>query len=69
MTGCLIYYRVVKGCQPNFRLETKHLFTFISRLEVILAIYIPFFLNNQSVTLTKHSTAYFLLFDFFCGII
>jgi hypothetical protein len=65
MTGCLIYYRVVKGCQPNFRLETKHLFTFISRLEVILAIFIPFFLNNQSITLTKHSTAYFLLFDFF----
>ncbi len=24
-----------------------------------------FFLNNQSITLTKHSTAYFLLFDFF----
>jgi hypothetical protein len=64
MTGCLIYYRAVKGCQPNFHLESKHLFAFISRLEIILAIYIPFFLINQSVTLTKHSIAFFLLFDF-----
>jgi hypothetical protein len=43
MTGCLIYYRVVKDCQLKFRLESKHLFAFISRLEIILAIYIPFF--------------------------
>jgi hypothetical protein len=65
MTGCLIYYRVVKGCQPNFPLESKHLFAFITRLEIILAIFIPFFLNNQSITLTKHSIAFFLLFEFF----
>jgi hypothetical protein len=65
MTGCLIYYRVVKGCQPNFPLESKHLFAFITRLEIILAIYIPFFFNIQSITLTKHSIAFFLLFEFF----
>jgi len=65
MTGFLIYYRVIKRCQPNFRVESQHLFKFISRLEIILAIFIPFFLNNQSATLTKDSIAFFLLFDFF----
>ena len=65
MTGCLIYYRVHKRCHPTFHVESKHLFHFISRLELILAIFIPFFLNNASITLTKHSVAFFLLFDFF----
>jgi hypothetical protein len=65
MTCLLLYYRVYEGCHPNFHVESKHLFHFISRLEVILAIFIPFFANNLSVTLTKHSIAFFLLFDFF----
>jgi hypothetical protein len=65
MTGFLIYYRVMNRCQPNFRVESQHLFKFISRLEIILAIFIPFFLNNESATLTKDSIAFFLLFDFF----
>ena len=65
MTCSLIYYRVVKGCHPSFHVESKHLFHFISRLEVILAIFIPFFINNTTITLTKHSIAFFLLFDFF----
>lgn len=65
MTISLIYYRVRRGCLPTFHVESKHLFHFISRLEVILAIFIPFFLNNISITLTKHSIAFFLLFDFF----
>ncbi|CAF0861449.1 unnamed protein product [Adineta ricciae] len=61
----LLYYRAYRRCQPNFHVESKHLFHFISRLEVILAIFIPFFVQNMSVTLTKHSIAFFLLFDFF----
>ncbi len=65
MTGCLIYYRVIKQRHQKFHLENKHLFQFVSRLEIILAIFIPFFLNNESLTLTKHSIAFFLLFDFF----
>jgi hypothetical protein len=65
MTSFLIYYRVFKSFHPSFHVESKHLFHFISRLEVILAIFIPFFINNMSITLTKHSVAFFLLFDFF----
>lgn len=65
MSGVLIYYRVYKQCLPTFHVESKHLFQFISRLEVILAIFIPFFMNNLSVTLTKHSIGFFLLFEFF----
>jgi hypothetical protein len=65
MTILLIYYRVINHCHPNFHVESKHLFHFISRLEVILAIFIPFFFNNISITLTKNSIAFFLLFDFF----
>ena len=65
MTGVLIYYRVYEQCLPTFHLESKHLFHFISRLEVILAIFIPFFMNNMSITLTKHSIGFFLLFEFF----
>ncbi|UJR38034.1 hypothetical protein I4U23_030716 [Adineta vaga] len=64
-TLLLIYYRAYERCQPNFHVESKHLFHFISRLEVILAIFIPFFIHNMSVTLTKHSIAFFLLFEFF----
>lgn len=65
MTTLLLYYRVNLRCHPSFHVESRHLFHFISRLEVILAIFIPFFANNLSVTLTKHSIAFFLLFDFF----
>jgi hypothetical protein len=65
ITFWLIYYRVMKRCHPSFHVESKHLFHFISRLEVILAIFIPFFLHNISITLTKHSIAFFLLFEFF----
>lgn len=65
MTMLLIYYRVIRHCHPTFHVESKHLFHFISRLEVVLAIFIPFFINNISITLTKHSVAFFLLFDFF----
>ena len=65
ITSGLLYYRVFKGCLPTFHVDSKHLFHFISRLEVILAIFIPFFVNNISITLTKHSVAFFLLFEFF----
>jgi hypothetical protein len=65
ITSFLIYYRAFKRFHPSFHVESKHLFHFISRLEVIFAIFIPFFINNTSITLTKHSIAFFLLFDFF----
>ena len=65
MTAALIYYRAHRRSHPTFHVESKHLFSFISRLEIILAIFIPFFVANVSITLTKHSIAFFLLFDFF----
>lgn len=65
MTAALIYYRSYRSCRPTFHLECKNLFSFISRLEVILALFIPFFVHNMSTSLTKHSIAFFLLFDFF----
>ena len=65
VTIMLIHYRVFRRRHPSFHVESKHFFHFISRLEMLLAIFIPFFLNNISITLTKHSIAFFLLFDFF----
>ena len=49
----------------NFIVENKHLFHFMSRLEIILAIFIPLFTSRSFTTLTKDSIAFFLLFDFF----
>ncbi|CAF0757573.1 unnamed protein product [Adineta ricciae] len=65
MTILLIYCRVVMRYQVNFIVENKHLFHFMSRLEIILAIFIPFFISKNFTTLTKDSIAFFLLFDFF----
>lgn len=66
--GCLIYYRVFTKDQ-HFRvhmaIEQRHLFHFISRLEVILAIFIPVFFDTRLVTLTKDNIAFYILFDFF----
>ncbi|CAF1359077.1 unnamed protein product [Adineta steineri] len=38
---------------------------FFNILSFILAIFIPFFISNTSPVLTKHSIAFFLLFEFF----
>jgi hypothetical protein len=65
MTIMLIYCRVLMKYQINFIVENKHLFHFMSRLEIILAIFIPFYINKNFTTLTKDSIAFFLLFDFF----
>jgi hypothetical protein len=46
-------------------IEQHHLFHFISRLEVILAIFIPVFFDTQLITLTKDNIAFYILFDFF----
>jgi hypothetical protein len=65
MTIMLIYCRVLMKYEINFIVENKHLFHFMSRLEIILAIFIPFFISKNFTTLTKDSIAFFLLFDFF----
>lgn len=65
ITVMLIYCRVICQYQINFVVENKHLFHFMSRLEIILAIFIPFFTSEKFVTVTRDSIAFFLLFDFF----
>lgn len=65
ITIMLIYCRILMKYEVNFIVENKHLFHFMSRLETILAIFIPFFINKNFTTLTKDSIAFFLLFDFF----
>jgi hypothetical protein len=64
----LIYCRVFSK-DPHLRIhiaiEQRHLFHFISRLEVILAIFIPVFFNTHLITLTKDNIAFYILFDFF----
>jgi hypothetical protein len=67
MTIMLIYCRIIMRYEINFIVENKHLFHFMSRLETILAIFLPFFISKRFTTLTKDSIAFFILFDFFSG--
>ena len=65
---CLVYCRVFSkhhGLRVHMPLEQEHLFHFISRLEVILAIFIPVFFDTRLVTLTRDNIAFYILFDFF----
>ncbi|CAF2352996.1 unnamed protein product [Rotaria sp. Silwood2] len=64
-TIMLIYCRIIKKYQINFIVENKHLFHFMSRLEIILAVFLPFFVSKNFTSLTQNSIAFFLLFDFF----
>ncbi|CAF0770584.1 unnamed protein product [Adineta steineri] len=72
-TAALIYCRVYRGCERkceskldvHIEVENKHIFHFISRLDVILALFIPVFLNEDFSTTTRDNIAFFLLFDFF----
>jgi hypothetical protein len=59
ITIMLIYCRIIMRYEINFIVENKHLFHFMSRLEIILAIFIPFFINKNFTTLTKDSIAFF----------
>jgi hypothetical protein len=66
--ACLIYCRVFSkhhGLRVHMPIEQEHLFHFISRLEVILAIFIPVFFSSRLITLTKDNIAFYILFDFF----
>lgn len=65
---CLIYCRVFskdRYVRVHMAIEQRHLFRFISRLEVILAIFIPIFFSKRLVTLTRDNIAFYILFDFF----
>jgi uncharacterized membrane protein YciS (DUF1049 family) len=65
---CLIYCRVFskhRGLRVHMPIEQEHLFHFISRLEVILAIFIPVFFDTHLITLKKDNIAFYILFDFF----
>lgn len=61
----LIYCRVINDFECHIAVENKHLFHFMSRLEVILTIFIPVFIKTEYTSLTRNIIAYFLLFDFF----
>jgi hypothetical protein len=61
----LIYCRVILEYESHIVVENKHLFYFVSRLEVILTIFIPTYMNINYTSLTRNIIAYFLLFDFF----
>ena len=66
--GFLIHCRVFskhQGLRIHMPIEQQHLFRFISRLEVILAIFIPVFFDPRLITLTKDNIAFYILFDFF----
>jgi hypothetical protein len=65
ITIMLIYCRIIMKYPINFIVENKHLFHFMSRLEIILAIFIPFYISKNFTTLTEDSIAFFILFDFF----
>jgi hypothetical protein len=64
-TSGLIYCRVINEYESHIVVENKHLFHFMSRLEVILTIFIPVYMNISYTSLTRNVIAYFLLFDFF----
>jgi hypothetical protein len=61
----LIYCRVYNDYESHIVVENKHLFHFMSRLEVILTIFIPVYMDHKYTSLTRNIIAYFLLFDFF----
>ncbi|CAF0879652.1 unnamed protein product [Adineta steineri] len=66
--ACLIYCRVFSkqyGLRVHMPIKQEHLFHFISRLEVILAIFIPVFFDAHLITLTRDNIAFYILFDFF----
>ncbi|CAF2837497.1 unnamed protein product [Rotaria sp. Silwood2] len=66
--GCLIYCRVFskdRSVRVHMAIEQRHLFRFISRLEVLLAIFIPVFFNKHLITLTRDNIAFYILFEFF----
>ena len=64
-TLALLYCRVYRELDPHIEMDNKHIFHFISRLEVILAIFIPIFLSQDYSTTSRDNIAFFLLFDFF----
>ena len=61
----LLYCRVKHDYESHIVVENKHIFSFVSRLEVILTIYIPIYMNVEYTSLTRNVISYFLLFDFF----
>lgn len=61
----LLYCRVWNSYESHIAVENKHIFHFISRLEVILTIFIPTYMKITYSSLTRNIIAYFLLFDFF----
>ena len=64
-TAGLIYCRVYRNYECHISVENKQLFHFMSRLEVLLTIFIPVFAHANYESLTRNTVAYFLLFDFF----
>lgn len=61
----LLYCRVYYDYDFLIVVENQHLFHFMSRLEVILTIFIPMYLSFNFESYTRNTIAYFLLFDFF----
>ena len=64
-TSGLLYCRVYRQLDYYIDVKNKHIFHFISRLEFMLAIFIPIFISQEYTTITRDNIAFFLLFDFF----
>lgn len=64
-SSLIIYCRAILQRKVQFHVENKHIFHFLSRLEVILAIFTPIFLNKKLKTMTRDTIGFFLLFDYF----
>ncbi|CAF3604725.1 unnamed protein product [Rotaria sordida] len=61
---CRVFYKH-RGLHVHVPIEQEHLFHFMSRLEVILALFIPVFFDTHLTTLTRDNIAFYILFDFF----
>lgn len=61
----MLYCRVYRELDHKITVENKHIFHFISRLDVIIALCIPIYISKEYNTPTRDNIAFFILFDFF----
>ncbi|CAF1534129.1 unnamed protein product [Didymodactylos carnosus] len=61
----LMYYKKRNNRRPRVLVEQSTLFHYISRLEIVFALFIPIFSNEKLHSRTTNNIAFFILFDFF----
>lgn len=62
---CFVCVYKIRGYEPLICVQHKALFSVISRLEVILAILVPIFAQENLVKRTVANISLFILYDFF----